>query len=110
MPRRDHLLLIEDIRTALGRVIEYTQGKTLDSFLDDQKTMDAVTRNLEIVGEAARQLDVEHHSSFPDVPWQQIIGLRHRIVHDYFGVDTQLIWEIASRDAPELLGKLSGDQ
>jgi uncharacterized protein with HEPN domain len=106
MPKRDQLLLVSDIRTALGRVMEYTRGKTIESFLEDQKTMDAVTRNLEIIGEAARQLDAEQHAAYPDIPWQQIIGLRHRIVHDYFGIDTQLIWEIASRDAPELLRKL----
>jgi uncharacterized protein with HEPN domain len=106
MPKRDQLLLVADIRTALSRVLEYTRGKTLESFLDDQKTMDAVTRNLEIIGEAARQLDAEQHAAYPDVPWHQIIGLRHRIVHDYFGIDTQLIWEIASRDAPEILLKL----
>lgn len=63
MPKRDQLLLVADIRTALGRVLEYTRGKTLESFLDDQKTMDAVTRNLEIIGEAARQLDAEQHAA-----------------------------------------------
>jgi uncharacterized protein with HEPN domain len=71
-------------------------------FLNDQKTIDAVTRNLEIVGEAAFQMDEVIKNRFPDIPWHRIVGLRHRIVHDYFGVDTSLIWGIATKDVEEL--------
>ena len=78
----------------------------LHAFLRDRKTIDAVTRNLEIIGEAARQLSEEDRAQYPQIPWAQIVGLRHRIVHDYFGIDTELIWEIASKDAPELASSL----
>jgi uncharacterized protein with HEPN domain len=80
----------------------------LQAFLQDRKTIDAVTRNLEIIGEAARQLSEEDRAQYPQIPWAQIVGLRHRIVHDYFGIDTELIWEIASKDAPELATLLKG--
>ena len=95
MPKRDSLVLLNDICTALGRISSYVQGMDKDSFLNDQKTIDAVTRNLEIVGEAAFQMDEVIKNRFPDIPW-------HRIVHDYFGVDTSLIWGIATKDVEEL--------
>jgi len=102
MPKRDSLVLLNDICTALGRISSYVQGMDKDSFLNDQKTIDAVTRNLEIVGEAASQMDEVTKNRFPDIPWHRIVGLRHRIVHDYFGVDTSLIWGIATKDVEEL--------
>lgn len=106
MPKRDTAILVQDIYTALERISAYIHGMDAENFLNDQKTIDAVTRNLEIVGEAARQMDDEARKLYPDIPWPRIVGLRHRIVHDYFGVDTSLIWGIASRDAVELGGLL----
>ena len=102
MPKRDYSLLINDMQIALERIASYVEGMDLDAFLSDQKTIDAVTRNLEIVGEAARQMDEAEKVRYPDIPWHRIVGLRHRIVHDYFGVDVSLIWTIASKDAWEL--------
>lgn len=106
MPKREAALLVGDIRICLAQVAEYIRGMDLRAFLHDRKTIDAVTRNLEIIGEAARQLGEEDRAVYSDVPWPQIVGLRHRIVHDYFGIDTELIWEIASKDAPELAALL----
>jgi uncharacterized protein with HEPN domain len=106
MPKRDTAILVQDIYTALERISAYIQGMDADTFLNDQKTIDAVTRNLEIVGGAARQMDDEARKLYPDIPWPRIVGLRYRIVHEYFGVDTNLIWGIASRDAVELGGLL----
>ena len=102
MPKRDAGLLVGDIKTCLAQVNEFIRGMDLQAFLQDRKTIDAVTRNLEIIGEAARQVTEEDRAKYPQIPWAQIVGLRHRIVHDYFGIDTELIWEIASKDAPEL--------
>ena len=108
MPKRDAGLLVGDIKTCLAQVNEYIRGMDLQAFLQDRKTIDAVTRNLEIIGEAARQLTEKDRAGYPQIPWAQIVGLRHRIVHDYFGIDTELIWEIASKDAPELAALLEG--
>ncbi len=106
MPKRDPGLLVGDIRACLHQVAQYIQGMDLEAFRSDRKTIDAVTRNLEIIGEAARQLTEADRAAYPEIPWPRIVGLRHRIVHDYFGIDTDLIWEIASRDAPELAALL----
>jgi uncharacterized protein with HEPN domain len=94
MPRRDPHLLLEDIRSALARVERYTTGMQREQFLVDEKTIDAVVRNLEIIGEAVRWLPDEFKRGYVAVPWGQIAGLRNRIVHDYFGLDLEIIWQV----------------
>jgi uncharacterized protein with HEPN domain len=94
MPRRDPHLLLEDIRSALARIERYTTGMQREQFLVDEKTIDAVVRNLEIVGEAVRWLPDEFKRGYVAVPWGQVAGLRNRIVHDYFGLDLEIIWQV----------------
>jgi uncharacterized protein with HEPN domain len=79
-----------------------------DSFQRDEKTVDAVVRNLEIIGEAARQLPENFTVRYPGVPWRQIAGLRNRIVHDYFGLDLEIIWQVIRHDLPQLRAGLEG--
>jgi uncharacterized protein with HEPN domain len=102
MSRRDSDLLLEDIETAVERIERYVAGLTKASFLADDKTVDAVVRNLEIVGEATRRLDEDFRRRNPVLPWAQIAGLRNRIVHDYFGLDLEIIWQVISHDVPKL--------
>jgi uncharacterized protein with HEPN domain len=94
MPRRDPHLLLEDIRSALARIERYTTGMQREQFLVDEKTIDAVVRNLEIVGEAVRWLPDDFKRGYVAVPWGQVAGLRNRIVHDYFGLDLEIIWQV----------------
>ncbi len=107
MPKRDADLLVEDILAAIGKIEGYTRGITRDAFLADDKTIDAVVRNLEIIGEAARRMPSEFVTAYPGVPWQQIAGLRNRVVHEYFGLDLEIVWQIIERDLPQLKGRLS---
>ena len=107
MPRRDADLLIEDILAAIGKIEDYTRGVNRDAFLADAKTVDAVVRNLEIIGEAARRMPAEFVTVYPHVPWPQIAGLRNRIVHEYFGLDLEIVWQIIERDLPQLKARLS---
>jgi len=102
MPKRDADLLIEDMRLAIGRIERYTAGLNREAFLQDEKTIDAVVRNLEVLGEVARQMPSEFLSQHPEIPWLLIAGLRNRIVHDYFGLDLEIIWEIISHDIASL--------
>lgn len=103
MPKRDADLLIEDILAAIGKIEDYTRGVNHDAFLADAKTIDAVVRNLEIIGEAARRMPAEFVTAYPDVPWQQIAGLRNRVVHyEYFGLDLEIVWQIIEGDLPQL--------
>lgn len=78
MPKRDADLLIEDMLGAIGRIERYTAGQDRESFLKDDKTIDAVVRNLEVLGEAARQLPEEFVTKHPEIPWRVIAGLRNR--------------------------------
>ena len=102
MPRRDSDLLIEDMLAAIRKIERYTVDMDQERFRQDEKTIDAVARNLEIVGEASRQLPEDFIARFPNVPWRQMAGLRNRIVHDYFGLDLEIIWQVIRHDLPQL--------
>ncbi len=102
MSKRSATILVDDIWDAIERIERYTQALTQDGFVDDDKTSDAVVRNLEIIGEAANRLPEEFVTKYSEIEWPKIVGLRHRIVHDYFGVDLNIIWEILQKDLPAL--------
>ncbi|HXU40378.1 MAG TPA: DUF86 domain-containing protein [Blastocatellia bacterium] len=107
MPKRDDDLLIEDIQTGLARIESYTTGLDRETFLRDQKTIDAVVRNLEIIGEAVRWLPTEFKERQSSVPWSQIAGMRNRIVHDYFGLDLEIVWQVLQTSLPEFKRQLA---
>jgi uncharacterized protein with HEPN domain len=108
MPKRDPELLVEDMLAAIRKIERYTSGMDKDLFRGDEKTVDAVVRNLEILGEATRQMPEDFTAQHPEVPWRQIAGLRNRIVHDYIGLDLEIIWEVIQHDLPQLLSRLEG--
>ena len=91
-----------DIMLAIQKIGRYTSQMDHEAFISDELVIDGVARNLEIIGEAARQLPEEFRRAHIEIPWTQIAGLRNRIVHDYFGVDLEIIWEIIQHDLPEL--------
>ncbi len=94
MSRRPSVLLLAEMVEALGRIDRYVSGLDEGAFLQDDRTADAVIRNLEIIGEAAARLPESVRDAAPDVPWRRIVGLRNRIVHEYFAVDLALVWAI----------------
>ena len=102
MRRREPSVLLDDIRTSIEKIQRYTAGLDEASFLDDEKTADAVVRNLEIIGEAAKQLPAEFKNRQSTIRWVQISGLRNRIVHDYAGIDLKLVWNILQTAIPKL--------
>ena len=106
MPKRDPDLLVEDMLEALRKIERYTAGIDHSTFLQDDKTIDAVVRNLEVLGEASRQVPDAFTARHPEVPWRKITGLRNRIVHDYFGLDLEIIWQIIWQDLPPLKAQL----
>jgi len=107
MSRRAPPLLVDDIWEAIEKVERYVSGLRHDDFVTDEKTVDSVVRNLEIIGEAANRLPESFTSQHPEIEWRQIIGLRNRIVHDYFNIDVEIVWEIIQRDLPMFKSKLS---
>jgi len=106
MSKRSDQDLIEDILICLSKIEEYIYGVTYDNFINDYKTQDAIVRNLEIIGEASKRLSSELKKKYQDIPWKMIAGTRDKLVHDYFGVNIDIVWEIATNDAPALKQKL----
>jgi len=100
MSKRSLKLLVDDIWDSVDKIERYTEGMTQDGFQTDEKTTDAVVRNLEIIGEAAGRLPKDFFDQHPEIEWVKIVGLRNRIVHEYFGVDLQIIWQIITSDLP----------
>jgi uncharacterized protein with HEPN domain len=98
--------LIEDIIDSGEKILVYTKGLTFDQFIQDSKTIDAVVRNFEIIGEAANRLPDSFKDKFPDIDWHRIRGFRNRIVHDYFGIDFAIVWQIKDSYLPEMISKL----
>ena len=92
--RRDYRLYLDDILDAIKRIRDYVRGMDYKSFSSDMRTQDAVVRNLEIIGEASRQLPVEIREKVATIEWPKIMGLRNILVHEYFGVNLLIIWDI----------------
>ena len=94
---------IEDILEAIHRIEQYTHAMDADAFFVDSKTLDAVVRNLIIIGEAARMLPLEVQQKYRKVPWAQMRAMRNIVVHEYFGVDETIIWTTVKDDLPPLV-------
>ena len=106
MSKRPINLLLNDNRQAIDRIEQYIENLSFDAFSKDQKSVDAVVRNLEIIGEAASRLPDELKEKYSEIEWYKVVGLRHRIVHEYFGIDLEIIWQILQKDLPELKQKI----
>ena len=105
MPR-DSKVYIEDMLQAARKVQEYVRGLTRQELAADGKTMDAVLYNLQVIGEAARNTPAELRNRHPEVEWQKIAALRNVLVHEYFGLDEAIIWDIVRNKVPPLIEQL----
>ncbi|MCK9617015.1 MAG: DUF86 domain-containing protein [Lentimicrobiaceae bacterium] len=106
MSKRDTLLLLDDMLQSAQKIKRYTKDIDYGSFLADDKTIDAVVRNFEIIGEAANHIDPDFRDSNPQIEWKRIRGFRNRIVHDYFGVDYEIVWSIVETYLDEMIDRL----
>jgi uncharacterized protein with HEPN domain len=106
MSKRTPKLLLEDILDSCYKIMDYTREISYEEFLADTKTMDAVARNFEIIGEAANRLSEEFKNLHQDIDWFRIRGFRNRIVHDYFGIDYSIVWQIKETYLPLLIEKI----
>lgn len=108
--KEDRIYLLH-IRDAIERIRNYT-GTGRDDFFRDSKTQDAVLRNIEVIGEAAKRL-TPSVKNLADLPWKQIAGMRDKLIHEYFGVNLNLVWEVVERELPRLeraIDQLIGEQ
>ena len=97
MRSRDPRLYLTHILESAALIQSYVEGIRLTDFAEDQEKQDAVVRRIEIMGEAVKNLPVEIRSAHPEVPWARIAGMRDKVIHDYMGVDYELVWIVATQ-------------
>lgn len=102
---RDIITFLEDILTAIDDIVAFTATLDLEDFKQDRKTIYAVTRALEIMGEATKNIPEEIRRAYPQIPWRQIAGMRDKLIHSYFSVNVVTLWKAAVK-MPRSYGKL----
>ena len=106
MSRHERLRVL-DILDAIDRIASYVERMTYESFLADRKTQDAVTRNIEIIGEAARALPQDFKEQHPDIPWDEIVAMRNVIVHQCFGILPDVVWDVVKKELPVISSRVA---
>jgi uncharacterized protein with HEPN domain len=99
---------LNDIQEAVRRINAYTAAMTYEQFLADIKTQDAVIRNLEIIGEATKGLPAALRAKYPEVPWKGMAGVRDKLIHHYFGVNLDIVWDVVTVELPALERQVEG--
>jgi uncharacterized protein with HEPN domain len=107
MMKREGKLYIEDIIKSLDNILKYVNGLSYEEFTKNDMIIDAVIRNLEIMGEASKNIPTEVKSSYTDIPWKEMAGMRDKVIHEYFGVDIDIVWATITKRLPELKTLLS---
>lgn len=101
MKQRNYMLYLKDILISLEKISRYINGRSYEDFAKDEVIVDAVVRNLEIIGEASRAIPDEIKDKFPDIPWKSMISLRNLSIHEYFRLDLKITWDIVTKNLPE---------
>ncbi|HLD82682.1 MAG TPA: DUF86 domain-containing protein [Candidatus Omnitrophota bacterium] len=102
MSKRKDFELLSDIKEAIRRIRLYLNRLSYERFMEREESQDAVVRNLEIIGEAAKNLSTHLKKGYANIPWKELAGLRDRLVHQYFGVNLDIVWRIVNQELPEL--------
>ncbi|MGH9855939.1 MAG: HepT-like ribonuclease domain-containing protein, partial [Blastocatellia bacterium] len=97
---RTYFDYLADILDAIGKVSRFIEGLTFEEFAQDDKTVFAVVRGLEIIGEATKQIPSSVRDSCPEIPWREMAGMRDKLTHGYFGVNLMVVWKTSTEDLP----------
>ncbi len=104
--KRDNRLYIDDMIESINNIEEYITEIIKENFAKDKKTIDAVVRNLEVLGEAAKHIPENLKKEFPDIPWREIAGMRNKLIHEYFGIDIEILQKTVYESLPNLKAPL----
>jgi uncharacterized protein with HEPN domain len=98
---RDYILFLEDILDAIGKIESYSGNLSFDDFAANSMAVDAVIRNFEVIGEAARNIPKRVRDRHPHIEWKEAVGFRNVLIHDYFGIDVEAVWDTVHKNIPE---------
>ena len=99
---RDEIMYLQDIAQSCEKILQFTEGLTQSDLAQDEKTYDAVVRNLEIIGEAAKHISEDLRKQLRDIEWRKVAGLRDMLAHVYFGIDDDILWDVIQNKVPQL--------
>ena len=99
--KREFILYLEDMLQSMDRIEEYLSSLDFKKFKQTYLVVDAIIRNFEIIGEASKNIPTYIQQKYPEIPWKKMYGLRNLIAHEYFGIDYEMIWEIARKNLPQ---------
>jgi len=102
MNRRSHTEFLQDILDAIAAIERFTAGMNVDELEQDEKTLFAVSRAFEIIGEAVKNIPETFRAQHPEIPWKAIAGMRDKLIHNYWGIDIQVLWKTIHQDLPRL--------
>lgn len=106
MSKRLDVDFVDDIQTAIKRMLAYVEHMNVEDFMKDEKTQDAVIRNIEIIGEAVKNISDDFKLKHDVIPWKDLAKVRDKLIHHYFGVNLDIVWNIIKGSLPETLGQL----
>ncbi len=102
MKKRDYGDFVQDILDSINDVGSFIEGMDFEGFIKDKKTIYSVVRAIEIIGEATKNIPFQIRKKYAEVPWKKMAGMRDRLVHEYFGIDLEILWSTAKEDVPQL--------
>lgn len=100
------IALLQHIAEALEKILRHTDGKTFDQIYDDENLYDATIRRFEIMGEAFSRISLDTRESYPELPWREMVGMRNRLIHNYFDIDSTILWNTIKESLPKLQQEL----
>ena len=102
MKLKDYGDYLNDILNSICEIEEFVKGMTFHKFVHDRKTVNAVIRSIEVMGEAAKNIPESFRKKHPNIPWKKMAGMRDKLIHEYFGVDLEIVWQMIENNLPSL--------